>query len=241
MNRTFSVAGALCVILLAIGCGSKSPTPMTPTPTPTKIIRLTGNMNFGRIQIGSSSTAVLTIHNDGNTTLNTIGIFGDNGILAVLITTGAVGQVPAGGQVDVQVTFSPTNSITYSGTLTVQGDHTGGTNTIAFTGTGSLDGVPIFTRSGVGNAVFDMPLYVNQLHVVGTFTGQSQTFTVLVGPKGNTCGVSFDPAICRAIVSDILGTFVGRTTYDNTVQTGGGGTVSVALSTGVSWTMTEVR
>jgi hypothetical protein len=39
-----------------------------------------------------------------------------------------------------------------------------------------------------------------------------------------------------------MGTLFGQTTYDSgTIQTGGGGTVSVENSVGVSWSMIEIR
>jgi len=48
---------------------------------------------------------------------------------------------------------------------------------------------------------------------------------------------------CRLLVNVIIGTssLASSATYDNTVQTGGGGIVLISNSTGVSWSFTEVR
>jgi hypothetical protein len=48
------------------------------------------------------------------------------------------GTIAAGGSQTVTIRFEPTTAATYSGTLTVNGDQTSGTNTIAISGSASF-------------------------------------------------------------------------------------------------------
>jgi hypothetical protein len=87
--------------------------------------------------------------------------------------------------------------------------------------------LPLFTKSGTGDNVFDMPMYVARVRIVGTYTGYSSNFIVYIGG--------------RLIVNELLGTGWGTTRYDGTLLTGGGGIVQITNSSGVSWSFTEVR
>lgn len=99
---------------------------------------------------------------------------------------------------------------------------------------------PIFTFSGTGNMVFQVPGYVTRARITGNFSGSSSNFIVWMGNSGAGCGVTIH-ASCRLLVNELLGTLFGPTTFDGTVQTGGGGEATVKDSTGVVWTFTEVR
>jgi len=108
-------------------------------PVPTRIIRLAGNLSFGSVQVGTNSQKTLTIYNDGNSTLNVSSIsyptgFGGN-------WNG--GDISAGSQRNVTVTFSPTQAKSYSGTITVNSNKTSGTNTTSASGTGTSHTVTI--------------------------------------------------------------------------------------------------
>lgn len=97
----------------------------------TRIIRLAGNLAFGTVAIGGTSTRALTIANDGNAALSVTSLSYPSGF------SGAwTGSVAAGSSVVVSVTFQPVSATTYSGTLTVSANHTSGGNTIAVSGTG---------------------------------------------------------------------------------------------------------
>jgi len=87
---------------------------------------------------------------------------------------------------------------------------------------------PIWSNSGTGDMVFDMPRDVARVHVVATYTGYSSNFIVWID---NT----------RLLVNELLGTGWDKTTYDGTLLTGGGGVVSITGSAGVIWSFTEVR
>jgi len=76
----------------------------------------------------------LTITNLGNATLTVTGMTGPSGYAASWTT----GTIAAGASQLVTITFSPIAAQNYNGTLIVNGDQTGGTNTIAISGTGTI-------------------------------------------------------------------------------------------------------
>jgi hypothetical protein len=87
----------------------------------------------------------------------------------------------------------------------------------------------LFSVSGSGNTVFDLPTYITRIRIVGTYTGNSSNFIVTIAG--------------RLVVNEIIGTsssFGGRTVSDGTYQTTGG-VVAITNSAGVAWTFTEVR
>ena len=138
------------LVLLAwsvAACDSKSSsTPTAPTSVaPTRIIALSGNLNFSSVQVGSTADAMLRIANSGTATLAVSGMTGPSGYVASWTS----GPIPAGGSQDVTVRFAPTEERSYNGTLTVNGDHTGGTNTISVSGTGARPPGPR-TQFGAG-------------------------------------------------------------------------------------------
>jgi hypothetical protein len=90
--------------------------------------------------------ATLKISNSGTGALTVSSIAGPSGY-TLTWTSGTIG---AGGSQDVTVRFVPTATQIYTGTLTVNGDQTGGTNTIFVSGTGTGpagSGVPIAGRA----------------------------------------------------------------------------------------------
>ena len=99
----------------------------------TRIIRLVGNLIFGDVQVGQSSQKILTIHNDGDSTLNVSSISYPTGFSGPWS-----GPISAGGHHDVTVTFAPTQVKYYSGTLTVNSDKTEGINTKSLSGNGVI-------------------------------------------------------------------------------------------------------
>jgi uncharacterized membrane protein len=104
----------------------------TGTAPPTRIISLTGNLAFGSVQVGATTTAQLTITNSGNATLTVTGMTGPSGYAASWTS----GTIAPGASQYVTVTFAPTAAQTYNGVLTVVANHTSGTNTIGISGTG---------------------------------------------------------------------------------------------------------
>ena len=225
-KRLFAIAVLSAFISFACGDKKNPTSPSSPTPTTTRIIALEGNMAFGNISLGSSFSATLRVYNQGNAPLTITGCTGTNNINTVARTAGASATIQPGGSQAITVTFTPLAVQSYSGTITVNGDQTSGINTIAFSGAGTLEGLPIFTRSGEGDTVFDMPTHVRRVRIVGTFAGNSSNFIVHIGGQH--------------LVNELLGTFWGPTTYDGILATTGG-VVEITSSSGVSWSFTEVR
>lgn len=127
------------VLLLSAACsgGGSSTTPTSPTPAPpaapTRIISLSGDLAFGAVGVGQSADRTLTILNSGNSTLTVSGLSGPSGYSASWTS----GTISAGASQTVTIRFSPIAPQSYAGTLTVNGDHTSGTNTIAISGSGT--------------------------------------------------------------------------------------------------------
>ena len=142
MKRVLA-AFVLGMCVSACGGNSSSSTP-TPTPTPSRVIGLSGNLAFGNVAVGQNASSTLTITNSGNSTLTVSGMTGPGG--GVYTSSFTSGTIAAGGSQPSTIRFAPTAGQTYSGTLTVTGDQTSGTNTISVSGAGA---VPRFTIAGV--------------------------------------------------------------------------------------------
>ncbi len=127
----------MALLSAACGGGGSSSTPTAPTPTPpaapTRIVALSGDLAFGSVAVGQSAERTLTIRNTGNATLTVTGMTGPSGYSASWTS----GAISAGGSQAVTIRFSPLAPQSYAGTLTVNGDQTSGTNTIAISGTGT--------------------------------------------------------------------------------------------------------
>ena len=150
-----------CILLaatLAASCGgSKSPTspstPQTPSATPTKIIGISGSLNFGDVLVGSSRDATFTISNSGNTVLTVTRMTVTGGLASQTTATWTNGQIAPGASQPVTVRFSPTAAGSYSGTVSVTADHTGGSNTIGISGT-AISATP-FSGVWIGSYVVE--------------------------------------------------------------------------------------
>jgi hypothetical protein len=104
----------------------------TGTAAPTRIIELSGDGNtsdlaFGGVEIGTSATRTLLIHNSGNSTLT---VTGTSSSIPNTTFDQTSGTVAAGGTGSVTVTFTPLTTDLVTGTVTLTGDQTSGTNTI---------------------------------------------------------------------------------------------------------------
>lgn len=123
----------------------------TGVPLVNRVIELSGDLNFGLVNAGSSAQRVLTIHNMGTSPLSVGGInypagfFGD--------WSGGIIQ-PGGSQL-VNVTFMPNEARSYTGSLVVNSDATSGVNTAFCSGSGvSADGVVVL-QTDVQTSVTD--------------------------------------------------------------------------------------
>jgi Abnormal spindle-like microcephaly-assoc'd, ASPM-SPD-2-Hydin len=216
-------------LLLALGlaliqaCGGSKGNggPTSPTPTATRIIRLEGDLAFGNILVGATFDAVLRIHNEGSEALTVTGMTGPGGYTS----TWTSGTIAARSSQAATIRFAPTAAQTYNGTLTVQANHTSGTNTIAISGTGALPPRELFTKTGSGNSVFDMPTDVRRVRIFGRWSGAgTSNFIVRVG------GTS----VVNAILRD-------RNPYEGTHLVTGGVVQITSSENIVEWRFTEER
>lgn len=84
---------------------------------------------------------------------------------------------------------------------------------------------PPWSRSGVGNTVFDMPSTVRRVRIIGTYTARGSNFVVWVGG--------------RLIVNEIIGTaYTGGTRYEG-LHSVTGGQVDITNSRDVVWSITQ--
>jgi hypothetical protein len=72
-----------------------------------------------------------------------------------------------------------------------------------------------------------MPLDVERVRIIATYTGNSSNFIVHIG--------------WDLIVNERLGTAWNQTRFDRTLLTGGGGLVGITVSSGVAWSFEEIR
>lgn len=228
MHRAFIVL----VALVASACSGSSPTTPTVTtttiPAATRIVSITGDLNFGNVNFGESPTRTYTISNTGTATLTITGLTAVGGTgTAGFSATFTSGTIAPGTSQTGTLRFTPTLAQVYSHTLTVAGDQTSGANTIAVTGNG-VNNTPLFTRSGMGANVFDMPMTVTRVRIFGDYAGTCENFIIRIAG--------------RAIVNEILGScsIASSRHFDGTFLTTGG-IVEVLNSVGISWTLVEVR
>jgi hypothetical protein len=87
------------------------------------------------VSVGGSRDANFTISNTGNAVLTITSLTAPSDLADLLSASWISGQIAAGASQVVTVTFAPTQPGSYAGTLTVNGDQTSGTNTIAVSAT----------------------------------------------------------------------------------------------------------
>jgi len=92
------------LILMMVGFFS-----INASATDTKILRITGDTDFGQLAVGQSATKSITLHNDGNSSLSIIKIYLHPFISAnYSFSNSCVGtDIPANGTCDVNITYSP--------------------------------------------------------------------------------------------------------------------------------------
>jgi hypothetical protein len=133
---------ALGLLLIVMSSACENPNPVRPGPvveppppppvSETRIVALSGNLAFGNVDVRQTKTAILTIANTGNAPLSVASIT----YPAAFTGDFASGTVAAGATQAVTVTFAPMAASGYSGMVTVNGNQTAGTNTIAASGAG---------------------------------------------------------------------------------------------------------
>lgn len=196
-------------------------TPAPPAPAPVTTFTLTGTVTDGTshgilpnvtVQIASGANAGRSAVTDGSGNYSMAGLSAGTFTLSI-------------GATSYQTT---TQSVTLSANVRVDLVLQRVAAAPAPTPTPTPTPAPgtVFTRSGVGNTVFDMPTTVSRVRIVGTYTGFASNFIVHIGGG--------------FIVNDLLGTGFNQTVSDGIYLTHGG-VVEIVSSTGVSWSFTEIR
>lgn len=110
---------------------------LAPGVTPTRVISVSGGpLAFGNVEVGKTASAVFTITNTGNSTLTITNMTIPGCAPGAFSASWTSGTIPPGGSQQVTQFYSPTTTGSCSGTLTVVGDQTSGTNTLPISGTG---------------------------------------------------------------------------------------------------------
>ncbi|MDX2108621.1 MAG: leucine-rich repeat protein [Verrucomicrobiota bacterium] len=124
-----STASGFTIFYQATSSGFTSPTwngyPAR-TYEPVRTLALSGNLAFVNVQVNQTYTRTLTIANTGNSTLTVSSIYYPAGLSGN--SSGVT--IAAGGSYEVTVTFHAATDQNYTGTVTVNANNTGGTNTI---------------------------------------------------------------------------------------------------------------
>lgn len=179
----------IAVLLVgAAGCGDDKSSPTSPTPTTTRIIGVSGNLAFGEVPVGTTRDATMTISNTGTATLTITGFTVTGGLSSILTASWTSGTIAAGGSQAVTIRIAPTEAGTYSGTLTVNGDQTSGTNTLPVSATsassfsGNWSGAHTITACDGTGSMQDLACSANR----GAFpVGSNMIFGANLQQSGN--------------------------------------------------------
>ena len=185
------------VLLLTLAACGGGGGPTTPTVAPTSAIALSGNLDFGNVLVGTSWNATLTISNSGNTALTVTSITGPSGFTASFTS----GTIAAGSSQAVTIGFTPSAPGDYSGTVTVIGNQSSGTNTIKI----SAMALPSMNGAWSGTSVSSAALSSGTCNMSWIVSGQTAAqFSGTWQTSGSSCGQA--------------GTFSGTVTIDNAVR-----------------------
>lgn len=224
LRRSLSLVIAVTCVA---SCGKDSPTgPSSPPAADTRIIAITGNFDFNDVEVGQSSERTVTVRNDGTAVLEISSLSIQNASNFAASWTSR--SIPAGSSAPLTMRFTPTQVRSYDTTLRLNGNHTAGDNTRAVFGSG-VPPAALWTQTGTGASVFDIPAYVTRIRIEGRYTGRCENFIVRVAG--------------RLVVNVILGTcsVADSRNYDGTHLIAGGGVAEVTSASNINWTFTEVR
>ena len=214
------------------------------------IIRLAGNMAFAETVINQTRTSTLTIYNDGTGPLAVSGIDYPAGFSG----NWSSGTIASGASKAVTVTFAPTATQSYSGTITVNSDATSGTNTVACSGQGINRAISLsLTTAALGDVDINTSaqttltiqntgnrtLTVTGISYPAGFTGNWSSGTIAAGAS-KAVTVTFVPTAAQSYGGTIT-VASNKTEGTNTIAISGYGvTRIVSVSGNLSFGLTSI-
>lgn len=142
------------------------------TPQPT--IVLSGNMDFGQVELGKQKTSNLTVANSGTSTLMVKNIQYPEGYSGDWI-----GNIPAGSSQNITVTFNPFQEKYYTGSIIINSNSTIGTNTIAVSGQGVTKTSVLDFESNINIKIFPNPAKDFLIIKCDNFSGRFDELSII--------------------------------------------------------------
>lgn len=102
---------------------------------------------------------------------------------------------------------------------------TGGASNTGTAGGGSTQ-AGLYSKTGIGDAVFTIPANVTRIRIQGSYTGDVSNFVVSVAGS--------------LLVNETIGTSRSPSFFEGTYLVAGGSAVEITKSNGVAWTFTGV-
>lgn len=196
------------------GGGSRNPNAASPTTT--RAMVLEGSLEYGTVPIGSASERTFFIYNNGDAVMTVTALTVPAGCDFVVDWQG--GDIQPGTSRVVTMSFRPSTVGRCGGTLTVEANHTSGTNTLPISARGDA---PLWSQDGIGNGTFSVPSHVTRLKTIGNAPARRENFTVRL--NGNV--IIDESAVARF----------------QDVRSIPGGQVTITGSEGVIWSFEEIR
>jgi hypothetical protein len=141
-------------------------------------LRLSGNLAFGKVPVGSTTQSSFTLFNDSASPITVSSISYPQGFSGVFS-----GQIPAASSRIVAVNFSPTAAQLYSGNLTVNCDAPTGTKTLPLSGEGVASLVTLTSNTPVTN-LSGTP-GTQTVYKIAVPAGTTKLEVSLAGPNGD--------------------------------------------------------
>ena len=199
-----------------------------------KVISITGDLSFGEVTVGQTSTKTLIIRNLGNSELSVSNI----SLPADFSADQMSFTVSSGQNQHVKITFSPQTNQVYSGIITLTSDATSGSNTIATNGLGvvatsrviSITGDLSFGEVTVGQTSTktltisnsgNSELSVSDISLPADFSADQMSFIVSSGQNQHV-KIAFSPQT-NQVYSDIITLTSDATSGPNTIMINGEG------------------
>lgn len=204
-------------------------------------IGLSGNMDFGTVNVGTTGHRTLTISNTGNNDLHVTNILikdaGGNTITQY-VASPLTGTIVSFGHLDVDISFAPSASSIYNGTITVVSDATGGSNTAPITGIGTTPGNATLTITGdlnfgaLGSGVLAQRnvTVANTGNVPAIITNVTHDPGVNVSWTSRTINQGLSDTLVVTADTSQPGTFTGAVTF--TSNAGGDNHINFSLTVG---------